>query len=937
MLRGEYKPASGDGVGEGEEREVLPGAVGGGVGARGGQVFGELTISDLQRLEMLAAAAAGVHLATISDSPLETSDDPQSPDSPLIVPPPGQILRRNARTKIRKAGVVGIGSSRFGPSRRNRNTSQEYLSSPSAEDLEYLGGASADNSFESLEETGKTGSPSGSAESEGVDGRGSEEEVVTRVPVVEVQHFEVAQKDEEEDPYGVASPVLEYKDDVPLPAPPTTSTALASPLPATPAHLNSAIPLSPSSPPPPQPVPAPAPVPVVSAAPSPSSADYDWSTHHQPQPSPYAPIPLSAPSVIPPPLIRAQPVPQSPSPPPAPVPSPTPSVGKSGSVKKSGWARLGLGKSSSSNAEDSDDGGKGSKRKSKGKEKEKIPEMEKVVEAARAQAEKEKEREREEAERAEKEREREKSPGFFGGLFGSKKKDQQEREAAANAAVMHSPLPSPEPRTPPPPPTASGALMPNGTYMNFYRLPIHVERAVYRLSHIKLANPRRPLYEQVLISNLMFWYLSIINKPTPPPAAAPVPVPQPVSRAPEDAPQKRPGLTKSNRSSPSPARSAETPIKQPQYDQQHQQMNNEYEYHEGAPPPSSGPQPSHYYPQRPSLAASSNQPQLSPPLGSEPQHFDVAPVSENSPPQQAHTPSHGQQQRPRPVERDSYPPPQVVSEYQKHESGFEVTSRHGGPGRPSARRSSSGSTDGSPSADIIDAYSQDSPTTSPNASPNPPSAATFSSTVEMPRGPSMEGDRAAPLLGSITPRKRGDSLNRVPVPLEEVRGYQPIVLAPTHSTTTGGTLLQDGGTGKGAKGGRLALGRRAYTTFSSISQSSPTASASSPSTTAQLGPSDVPGSLISVYETGGSAALSSASIAATQSAVSGGGLSDGEKLGVGLGVGLGGALLLALVGVWFVMGQRRKTRRAFEKRTEGLRAAQVSAGQAGAEVREASV
>ncbi|RIB21145.1 hypothetical protein C2G38_2079120 [Gigaspora rosea] len=49
-------------------------------------------------------------------------------------------------------------------------------------------------------------------------------------------------------------------------------------------------------------------------------------------------------------------------------------------------------------------------------------------------------------------------------------------------------------------------------YTNYNRFPIHVERAVYRLSHIKLANPRRPLHEQVLISNMMFWYLSLINK-----------------------------------------------------------------------------------------------------------------------------------------------------------------------------------------------------------------------------------------------------------------------------------------------------------------------------------------------------------------------------------------------------------------------------------------
>ncbi|KAI8982361.1 hypothetical protein BDF20DRAFT_467526 [Mycotypha africana] len=44
---------------------------------------------------------------------------------------------------------------------------------------------------------------------------------------------------------------------------------------------------------------------------------------------------------------------------------------------------------------------------------------------------------------------------------------------------------------------------------NSNRLPLHVERAIYRLSHMKLADIRRPLRQQVLISNLMFWYLSI--------------------------------------------------------------------------------------------------------------------------------------------------------------------------------------------------------------------------------------------------------------------------------------------------------------------------------------------------------------------------------------------------------------------------------------------
>lgn len=43
------------------------------------------------------------------------------------------------------------------------------------------------------------------------------------------------------------------------------------------------------------------------------------------------------------------------------------------------------------------------------------------------------------------------------------------------------------------------------------RYPIATERALYRLSHVKLSHPRRPLQQQVVISNLMFWYLSVIH------------------------------------------------------------------------------------------------------------------------------------------------------------------------------------------------------------------------------------------------------------------------------------------------------------------------------------------------------------------------------------------------------------------------------------------
>lgn len=99
---------------------------------------------------------------------------------------------------------------------------------------------------------------------------------------------------------------------------------------------------------------------------------------------------------------------------------------------------------------------------------------------------------------------------FFVGLFGKKRADQNDQSKKDTT------LPTPPLQMPTPPPTASGMLTPDGKYINFYRLPIHIERAVYRLSHIKLANPRRPLYEQVLISNLMFWYLGVINKPVVP-------------------------------------------------------------------------------------------------------------------------------------------------------------------------------------------------------------------------------------------------------------------------------------------------------------------------------------------------------------------------------------------------------------------------------------
>lgn len=110
-----------------------------------------------------------------------------------------------------------------------------------------------------------------------------------------------------------------------------------------------------------------------------------------------------------------------------------------------------------------------------------------------------------------KEREKEKEGGFFGSfLFGGKKKQEDHAPTnlgggagPATAVALLGASKSSKPYQPSLSPQLGNP---------FARYPIHVERAVYRLSHIKLANPRRPLYEQVLISNLMFWYLGVINK-----------------------------------------------------------------------------------------------------------------------------------------------------------------------------------------------------------------------------------------------------------------------------------------------------------------------------------------------------------------------------------------------------------------------------------------
>ncbi|WWC63989.1 uncharacterized protein I303_106595 [Kwoniella dejecticola CBS 10117] len=209
---------------------------------------------------------------------------------------------------------------------------------------------------------------------------------------------------------------------------------------------------------------------------------------------------------------------------------------------------------------------------------------------------------------------------FLGSLFGGNKKKQEEISSVSNfssagpaaaAALLGSSKSAKSLGVPPSPsPTSPG-------FSSYARYPIHVERAVYRLSHIKLANARRPLYEQVLISNLMFWYLGVIGrnvteekkstssdpenkkeevkvpvKGTPPKpadsgsAGKALPRSNPIeSSAPTPAPPTLPSNKKSGLTKPERARdgrNSEAPMRAPSYGMQNAQVDHELR---SQPPP----------------------------------------------------------------------------------------------------------------------------------------------------------------------------------------------------------------------------------------------------------------------------------------------------------------------------------------------------------------
>jgi hypothetical protein len=91
--------------------------------------------------------------------------------------------------------------------------------------------------------------------------------------------------------------------------------------------------------------------------------------------------------------------------------------------------------------------------------------------------------------------------GIFSSLFGGSKRKGDRDSGNKKASSLRAVSPEPPHRH----------QKPDIDY-NWTRFSILEERAIYRMAHIKLANPRRALYSQVLLSNFMYSYLAKVQQ-----------------------------------------------------------------------------------------------------------------------------------------------------------------------------------------------------------------------------------------------------------------------------------------------------------------------------------------------------------------------------------------------------------------------------------------
>ncbi|KAL8828022.1 MAG: hypothetical protein Q9170_006773, partial [Blastenia crenularia] len=94
---------------------------------------------------------------------------------------------------------------------------------------------------------------------------------------------------------------------------------------------------------------------------------------------------------------------------------------------------------------------------------------------------------------------KEKDSSIFSSIFGGGKK-KGGLDAGGKKGISRNLSPEPPPR-----------ILKADVDYNWTRFSILEERAIYRMAHIKLANPRRPLHSQVLLSNFMYSYLAKVG------------------------------------------------------------------------------------------------------------------------------------------------------------------------------------------------------------------------------------------------------------------------------------------------------------------------------------------------------------------------------------------------------------------------------------------
>ena len=108
---------------------------------------------------------------------------------------------------------------------------------------------------------------------------------------------------------------------------------------------------------------------------------------------------------------------------------------------------------------------------------------------------------RKESGRKSSEPKREKESGLFSSLFGGNKKKGERDHVGKKDRSGRGLSPDPPYRV----------MRPDIDYP-WTSFPLYQERAIYRMAHMKLANPRRALHSQVLLSNFMYGYLAKVQQ-----------------------------------------------------------------------------------------------------------------------------------------------------------------------------------------------------------------------------------------------------------------------------------------------------------------------------------------------------------------------------------------------------------------------------------------